>query len=243
MNIEDENKKKMNVFREMCEQIRGILDLGGLWGKEPVRAPHNSENSEESEESENSEGLGVTNPQGLEISEDSESEDSENSEDSAESLDAIYRVPTAADGTASEEGVSTAADETEDAIYRVPTAADGTASEEGVSTAADETEDAIYRIPTGVPEELVPLVEMIARDFAAGEFSEECLSALRRARDYEEDVAKALEAGELKGRNARIEEHLVDSYGTDGLPHPQSRNSNCFSGNVESIFDLARTAM
>lgn len=61
---------------------------------------------------------------------------------------------------------------------------------------------------------------------------------LHRGVDYDRAVSEAAAQGEIRGRNARIEELIKEE--TDGVPHPQGAGFNPMK--AQSIFDLARGA-
>lgn len=73
----------------------------------------------------------------------------------------------------------------------------------------------------------------------SGEWSEELFDLIARGADYARAVAEAESRGEVRGRNANIEELMELEYATDGVPHPGSGTN---IGRSPSIFDVARDA-
>lgn len=73
----------------------------------------------------------------------------------------------------------------------------------------------------------------------SGEWSEELFDLIARGADYARAVAEAESRGEVRGRNANIEELMELEYATDGVPHPGSGTN---TGRSPSIFDVARDA-
>lgn len=59
---------------------------------------------------------------------------------------------------------------------------------------------------------------------------------------YDNDVENAAAEGEIRGRNAVIEEEFMKEPESDGLPHLRSGGSVGKSGKINTIFDLAREA-
>lgn len=91
-------------------------------------------------------------------------------------------------------------------------------------------------------ERLISTYDKIVGALKAGDADMDVLELLRRAADYEDDVASAEAAGELKGRNMRIEEMMRSETADDGVPHP--RGSYVSGARTSpSIFDLARGAV
>lgn len=66
------------------------------------------------------------------------------------------------------------------------------------------------------------------------------LEMMHKAINYDRDVAQAKEQGEINGRNAKIEECLMQPEQSDGLPHVKGSNINQ-QKHATSIFDLARS--
>lgn len=85
------------------------------------------------------------------------------------------------------------------------------------------------------------LGELICRDRMAGSYSVQSRNALLKAVSYERMLEEADAAGELRGRNASIDELTDLMLDSDGVPHA----SGCGAGakpKVSTIFDLAREA-
>ncbi len=83
------------------------------------------------------------------------------------------------------------------------------------------------------------LGELICRDRMAGSYSVQSRNALLKAVSYERMLEEADAAGELRGRNASIDELTDLMLDSDGVPHA----SGCGAGakpKVSTIFDLAR---
>lgn len=73
----------------------------------------------------------------------------------------------------------------------------------------------------------------------SGEWSETLFDLIARGADYSRAVAEAETAGEVRGRNASIDELTELEYATDGVPHPGTGSD---TGRGPSIFDIARDA-
>ena len=85
------------------------------------------------------------------------------------------------------------------------------------------------------------LGELICRDRMAGSYSVQSRNALLKAVSYERMLEEADAAGELRGRNASIDELTDLMLDSDGVPHA----SGCGAGakpKVSTIFDLAKEA-
>jgi hypothetical protein len=91
---------------------------------------------------------------------------------------------------------------------------------------------------------MTELATRLQKELEAGELSEESIVALEHALHYDEDLEKASVEGELRGRNATIDEHLKLLEDSDGLPHPgEGQAGPSVQRRPMSIFDLARGAM
>lgn len=66
------------------------------------------------------------------------------------------------------------------------------------------------------------------------------LEMILKAINYDHDVAQAMEQGEIKGRNAKIEQCLMHPNQSDGLPHIKGSDVSQ-QKHTTSIFDLARS--
>lgn len=85
-------------------------------------------------------------------------------------------------------------------------------------------------------------VEMIQNAVNEGAVDESLFDILMKGVDYDRAVTAAAEAGELKGRNARIEELMAEEDESDGVPHPGTGSGRLGNRRVPSIFELARNA-
>lgn len=84
----------------------------------------------------------------------------------------------------------------------------------------------------------------IVRDGILGKFSKESVHLALKALDYDDDVEQAGAEGELKGRNAKIEEKLRKRKGGDTLPQLGGQNGvENEKKKPQSIFDVAKGAM
>lgn len=90
-------------------------------------------------------------------------------------------------------------------------------------------------------EAVASLALRILEEGKMGAFSKETLEMLHGAVALERMVAEADKEGEIRGRNAQIEEQVAMENSDDGLPHLSSI-SGASPRRVASIFDLAREA-
>lgn len=79
-------------------------------------------------------------------------------------------------------------------------------------------------------------------EIAAGRITDETVRLIALGLDYERAVKEADAAGELRGRNAAIEESLLTRNDSDGIPHPGGGHGAGAATHTFSIFDLARSA-
>lgn len=91
-------------------------------------------------------------------------------------------------------------------------------------------------------EDVRNLLVEIAGELEAGEISDTTLSILLRGIDYEQDLARASEEAEIRGRNATIREEMLTEELSDGLPHPGTGHGPMAARRPGNIFDLARGA-
>lgn len=110
---------------------------------------------------------------------------------------------------------------------------------ETVATVLGKLPEASDRSPE-FGERLTGIVERLLSEIAEGRLDEETVMMLAMGLDSERAVAAASAAGEIRGRNTAIEEHLLTRDDSDGVPHPGS-GAGC-SARPTSIFDLARGA-
>lgn len=79
-------------------------------------------------------------------------------------------------------------------------------------------------------------------EIAAGRITDETARLIALGLDYERAVKEADAAGEIRGRNAAIEERLLTRNDSDGIPHPGGGHGAGATTHAFSIFDLARSA-
>lgn len=79
-------------------------------------------------------------------------------------------------------------------------------------------------------------------EIAAGRITDETVRLIALGLDYERAVKEADAAGEIRGRNAAIEERLLTRNDSDGIPHPGGGHGAGATTHTFSIFDLARSA-
>ena len=117
-------------------------------------------------------------------------------------------------------------EETTEEQAEAPEGTDTTASEEGI-----ETDDPVTMLAT-----------VIIFEMKAGGLSDDTRAMLAKAMSYDADILRAEASGELRGRNAAIEEHLQTLEEGDGVPHPSCGPGASQQATCRSIFDLARKA-
>lgn len=86
------------------------------------------------------------------------------------------------------------------------------------------------------------LIGKMARDYIMGKFTKDSLDMVMKALNHESDIALAEQKGEVRGRNARVEEKLRKPTQGDGMPVLGASN-NVPTRSRRSIFDDAREAM
>lgn len=74
------------------------------------------------------------------------------------------------------------------------------------------------------------LIERIMLDAVAGNFEPAYIEMAIKAIDYDNDVAAASESGEIRGRNAKIEEQMEKSRKGDGIPYGGGNMAKANSG-------------
>lgn len=84
-------------------------------------------------------------------------------------------------------------------------------------------------------------MSQIQTAFSNGKFDDLVFEVIAKGADYDRAILEAEEAGEIRGRNATIED-LTRDCDDDGIPHPGSNGGGNLTGRVPSIFDLARDA-
>lgn len=105
------------------------------------------------------------------------------------------------------------------------------ASEIAATLGKPELEDSLQETLTGLQAEI-----------AAGRITDETVRLIALGLDYERAVKEADAAGEIRGRNAAIEERLLTRNDSDGIPHPGGGHGAGATTHAFSIFDLARSA-
>ena len=93
------------------------------------------------------------------------------------------------------------------------------ADEEADEERGDESCDAADSgcLPTTGDERIDAVLLQMAQEQAAGAWSEATITLLRRALNYDNDVAKARHEGEVAGRNVRIREFLIERREPEGI--------------------------
>ncbi len=82
----------------------------------------------------------------------------------------------------------------------------------------------------------------IMKDGILGKFSAESIMMALKAINHDDDVDDASREGEVRGRNAKIQEQLRQGIRGDGLPQLGGKNSKPAKKKPESIFDIAKEA-
>ena len=72
-------------------------------------------------------------------------------------------------------------------------------------------------LPTSGDERIDAVLLQMAQEQEAGAWSEATIALLRRALNYDNDVAKARQEGEVAGRNVRIREFLIERREPEGI--------------------------
>lgn len=72
-------------------------------------------------------------------------------------------------------------------------------------------------LPTSGDEHIDAVLLQMAQEQEAGAWSEATITLLRRALNYDADVAKARHEGEVAGRNVRIREFLIERREPEGI--------------------------
>lgn len=89
---------------------------------------------------------------------------------------------------------------------------------------------------------LLPFLTQLATELESGLISDDTRRLLTNALNYDADMIRARTEGELAGRNAAVEEHLMNHDDSDGVPHPGCGQGASTTVRPFSIFDLARDA-
>lgn len=83
----------------------------------------------------------------------------------------------------------------------------------------------------------------ILDDAIDGNITPDVLQLMMNAQNYDKDIASAQQEGEVRGRNAKIEEKLRKSESGDGVGHLEGKNGTVRrQPSKQSIFDLAAQA-
>ncbi len=83
----------------------------------------------------------------------------------------------------------------------------------------------------------------ILDDAIDGNITPDVLQMMMNAQNYDKDIASAQQEGEVRGRNAKIEEKLRKSESGDGVGHLEGKNGTVRrQPSKQSIFDLAAQA-
>lgn len=136
-------------------------------------------------------------------------------------------------------------DEQEDtlpAIAAEPDVLDNSQDSQDPQDSQDSQDSQDTLDPQDSQDPLKLLLTRMLPELSSGNLSEETRQLLSRALSYDEDILRARAEGELAGRNAAIEEHLLAGDDSDGVPHPGCGQGASQSAQHLSIFDLARGA-
>lgn len=90
-------------------------------------------------------------------------------------------------------------------------------------------------------EAAVAAMSMVRDSLCNGKYDETIFDIIAKGADYERAVSEAERVGEVRGRNANIDELLAMERQDDGVPHPGSAGGDV-ANRAPSIFDLAREA-
>lgn len=156
-------------------------------------------------------------------------------EDDAEERQALQEVQEVLEAEEVQEVGPAAEEETPEEAGTVTSEAEGlnlpVASEIAASLGKPELEDSLQETLAGLQAEI-----------AAGRITDETVRLIALGLDYERAVKEADAAGEIRGRNAAIEERLLTRNDSDGIPHPGGGHGAGATTHAFSIFDLARSA-
>lgn len=98
-------------------------------------------------------------------------------------------------------------------------------------------------VPEGELKAALQWIRDIGEGWNNGDLTTEMLEICLNGVCYRQDLEDARLEGEIAGRNTRIEELYITPEESDGLPHFASKgNIGNASGNLSSIFDLARSS-
>ena len=82
---------------------------------------------------------------------------------------------------------------------------------------------------------------LVSDSISSGNFNDIFFNLITKGAAYDRAVEEAEIAGEVRGRNAKIDE-LRNAVTDDGLPHPGAGGGGSIPNRAPSIFDLARDA-
>ena len=142
-----------------------------------------------------------------------------------------------------EEDAEGAASESLEAAEAPPVPEEAEVAKEGETLSLPEAARIVEKI--GRPElekSLRDVLNGLRDGIESGHVSEETAQLLALGLDYERAVKEADAAGEIRGRNAAIEEKLLTRNDSDGIPHPGCGQGGASAQHSFSIFDLARNA-
>lgn len=91
-------------------------------------------------------------------------------------------------------------------------------------------------------DDAMELLISIVHDGIVGKFSPETIAMAVKALNHDADVEEASVVGEVRGRNAKIDERLRRSEKGDGMPVLNGKNGSVGNRRARSIFDEARGA-
>lgn len=83
----------------------------------------------------------------------------------------------------------------------------------------------------------------VYRDVVVGKFAPEVIDMAMKAQNYDDDLAQAEAEGEVRGRNAKIEEKLRTRKAGDGIVTLSGNSGERGPRKPQSMFDLANEAM
>lgn len=108
---------------------------------------------------------------------------------------------------------------------------------------SDDSENSDITQSSQSPQDpLLPFLTQLATELESGLISDDTRRLLTNALNYDSDMIRARTEGELAGRNAAVEEHLMNHDDSDGVPHPGCGQGASTTVRPFSIFDLARDA-
>ena len=91
-------------------------------------------------------------------------------------------------------------------------------------------------------DDIMEYLVTIVKDGVMGRFTSESFDMAQKALNHDVDVEQADMEGEVRGRNAKIDEKLRKSSKGDGVPMLAGKNGQAPDTTQRSIFDVARGA-